>query len=130
MFENLEVLRMAGAMAAHAGRRNAVVARNIAHADTPGYAARDLAPFAQSYADTGRDIAMRVTRPGHLTPAGRPAAAHDTASVAAESVATPNGNSVALEREMLRAAEVRHQHDLALSIYRSATTILRTSLGR
>lgn len=130
MLENLEVLRMAGAMAAHAGRRNAVVARNIAHADTPGYTARDLAPFAQSYADAGGNSAMRATRPGHLTPADRPAAARETATVTAESGATPNGNTVSLEREMMRAAEVRHQHDLALSIYRSATTILRTSLGR
>jgi flagellar basal-body rod protein FlgB len=31
---------------------------------------------------------------------------------------------------MMKAAEVRHQHELALSIYQNALGILRTSIGR
>jgi flagellar basal-body rod protein FlgB len=42
----------------------------------------------------------------------------------------PNGNSVSLESEMVKAAEVRQQHDMALSIYRSTSDILKLALGR
>ena len=42
----------------------------------------------------------------------------------------PNGNTVSLETEMVRATEVRHQHEMALSVYQSALGVLRTSLGR
>ena len=43
---------------------------------------------------------------------------------------SPNGNTVSLEDEMVKAADVRHQHELALAVYSSALNILRTSLGR
>ncbi len=65
MFEKLEIFRMAGAMAQHATARQSVIAENIAQADTPGYKARDVAPFAQTYkADDSQQ--MRKTRAGHL----------------------------------------------------------------
>ena len=45
MFEKLELTRMAQALAAHAGARMAVIAQNVANADTPGYKAKDLPDF-------------------------------------------------------------------------------------
>ena len=41
MFEGLEIFQLAGGVARHAASRQAVVAQNIANADTPGYRARD-----------------------------------------------------------------------------------------
>jgi flagellar basal-body rod protein FlgB len=123
MFQSVEISRMAQAMARHAGARQAVIARNIAHADTPGYKAQDLPGFAASHA---AGDGLRTTRAGHATSqvafAARP--------VTGGSAAAPNGNSVSLETEMVKAAEARQQHDMALAIYRSVSTILRTSLGR
>ena len=49
MFEKIEMMRMARAMGAHASHRQVTVARNIANADTPGFKAQDLQPFADSY---------------------------------------------------------------------------------
>lgn len=46
MLENINLFRMAASMAAHAGSRQAVIAQNIANADTPGYKARDVTAFA------------------------------------------------------------------------------------
>ena len=43
---------------------------------------------------------------------------------------SPNGNSVSLEEEMVRAAEVKSSHDRSLTIYRSGLDLLRSSLGR
>ena len=126
MFENLEIFQMAGAMTRHAGTRQSLVAENIAQADTPGYKARDLASFADTYR-TEDGTTMRATRSGHLTDSQQNYTAQAIASTGSES---PNGNNVSLETEMMRAVSVRQEHDQALAIYRTSLGILRSSLGR
>lgn len=125
MFEKLDVVRMAQAMAAHAGARQGAIAGNVANADTPGYKATDLPDFASTYRDSGGD--MRATRPGHVASGDPEMALVRRKTGGAEA---PNGNTVSLEGEMVKAVEVRQQHDMALAIYRSTSDILRASLGR
>jgi len=127
MFEKLEIARMAQALAAHAGARQAAVAQNVAQADTPGYRAVDLPDFAAAYRDAGDASRWRATRPGHIPQA---AGGLDTQPRAVRGAASPDGNTVSLEAEMVKAAAVRQDHDMALSIYRSVSDILRASLGR
>ncbi|SLN12649.1 Flagellar basal body rod protein FlgB [Aquimixticola soesokkakensis] len=133
MFEKLEMFKMAQGLAQHASARQGAVAENIANADTPGYRAKDLVPFADSYQRAADGGAMRATRAGHRLSAqdsGAPAQQIAFSQVDTPDRSSPNGNTVALETEMMKATEVRHQHDLALSIYKSSMTILRTSIGR
>ena len=121
MYENLALLRTADQMARHAGARQAQVARNMANADTPGYRAMAIAPFSDSI---DRAPEMRATRPGHL--------GYGRTVPRAEQVngeASPNGNSVSVETEMLRAAEVEREHDRALSVYRHTLTVLRSVIS-
>ena len=125
MFEKLELTRMAQALAAHAGSRMGVIAKNIAHADTPGFKAQDIADFASVWKDSGQD--MRATRKGHLGAPSRMAAATSFDSGGSES---PNGNSVSLEKEMVKSIEARQEHEMALAIYRSTSEVIRASLGR
>ena len=124
MFEKLEITAMAQSMAAHAGDRMSLIARNVANADTPGYRALDLPEFAQVY--EGGGLPMRATRPGHLGPDGQTAAL----AFATSDQASPNGNSVSVEAEMVKAAGARQEHEMALAIYRSTSGIIRASLGR
>lgn len=126
MFEKLEIVRMAQAMAAHAGARQSEIARNIANADTPGFRARDLRPFGEVYDNP--DGGMRVSRPGHLDAGSRAGEAAQDRLIAGST--SPNGNSVSLEAEMVKAVEVRQQHEMALAIYRSTSNVIRASLGR
>ena len=117
MFDRLEIFQLAGAQARHAASRQAVVAQNIANSDTPGYRARDIADFAETWrAMTADNRAGHGDLPVRVVDAGTPA--------------SPNGNSVSLELEMLRGIEAQRAHDRALRIYGSAMSILRTSLGR
>ncbi|MFD0859991.1 FlgB family protein [Roseovarius aquimarinus] len=127
MFDTLQIFRMAHAMAQHAGARQAVLARNIANADTPGYAARDIAPFTDSVG-SGAGQALKATRPGHLSGAFGGHAAD--IRMRHGGTADPNGNSVALEQEMLKAVDAKRQHDRALAIYKSSLTVLRAATGR
>jgi len=126
MFQQPEIMRMAQAMASHAAQRQNAVAQNIANADTPAYAARDLAAFAETYAAEG--MALRQTRPGHLDAGGSPAAVMIPREDPGNR--SPNGNSVSLESEMVKSVEVKRQHDLALTLYKTSLGVLRTSLGR
>jgi flagellar basal-body rod protein FlgB len=136
MYHNLAILRMAGQMAGNAALRQSAVAQNVANADTPGYKAVDAPSFADTYrADQG--LTLRTTREGHLGDSGAsgPGMAAQDGSVGLTprrdpGTESPNGNTVSLEREMVRAAEMRQQHDMALAIYKTAQQVLRTSLGR
>ncbi|WP_299947454.1 FlgB family protein [uncultured Ruegeria sp.] len=127
MFYDLNVFKTAYAMATHAGQRQAVISRNMANADTPGYKPRDIEAFQQAFENSGREVAMAATRAGHLH-GGTPD--QPWAEYTATASGDPNGNGVSLEQEMLKAVEVKRQHDRALAIYRSSIGILRTSLGR
>ncbi|UWR03092.1 FlgB family protein [Ruegeria conchae] len=127
MFSDLNVFKTAYAMATHAGQRQAVISRNMANADTPGYKPRDIEAFQTKFENTGREVAMTATRAGHLhgDPHQQPWAEYTTTETG-----DPNGNGVSLEEEMLKAVEVKRQHDRALAIYKSSIGVLRTSLGR
>ncbi len=127
MFEKLQIFQTADAMARHAATRQAVISQNVANADTPGYRARDMADFASVW-NPNKSGAMRATRASHLNgampqqmPGARPVATTDTA---------PNGNTVSLEEEMVKAARTKGQHSRALAVYRSGLSVLRASLGR
>lgn len=114
MNASLDILRLAQAHATHAGLRQRVIAQNIANADTPGYRAQTAVPFDQY---------LRATREG------RSASALVIADRTPGSL-SPNGNSVSLEREMMRAAETRQSHELALGIYASVRDLVRAGIGR
>ena len=128
MFEKLQIFRMANAMATHAGARQSVVAQNMANADTPDYVARDVKPFQEIIEGGDKGFVPRATRPGHLHAANMPfdMGTHKIRNVEAD----PNGNSVSLETEMMKAVDVKRDHDRALAIYKSSLTVLRSALGR
>lgn len=126
MFEKLSLFQTASGMARHAVTRQETIAKNIANADTPGYRAKDVVSFADTY-QAEPQTALRATRAGHLN-AAEAAGLYQLHDAPGES--SPNGNTVSLETEMMKATEVRHQHDLALSVYKSSLNILRSSLGR
>lgn len=126
MFDQLDTFRMARALTGHATARQAIMARNVANADTPGYRAGDLRDFTESYARAG-NVTLRRTDPRHLAGAG-PDLTDRIIDAGGEP--SPNGNTVSLEGEMLRQAQIRKQHDLAVTVYKSSLTLLRTSLGR
>jgi flagellar basal-body rod protein FlgB len=127
MFESIDTLRKSSAMAVHAAGRQAVIAANVANADTPGYRAGDLRSFADTYR-TGGTLALRSTRPDHIHTAASERIAPVVPDGRAE--ASPNGNTVSLETELVRSASAKRQHDVSLAIYRSSLDILRASLGR
>lgn len=127
MLEKLTVFKAAYAMARHAGARQAVLAQNLANADTPGYRARDLAPFTLAPGSQKSSASMMATRTAHLSGVGMNAPLQ--MSEARDRSADPNKNNVSLQEEMLNAVEAKRQHDRAIAIYKSGLNVLRSSLG-
>lgn len=127
MFESIAVLKTAHAMASHAGQRQTLTARNVANADTPGYRAMDLPTFADIYENRPVGSDLRATRGGHIVAPDRGTGGARVMDAGQEP--SPNGNTVSIENEMIRGAGIRHEHDMAMSIFSTARDILRTSLG-
>lgn len=121
MFQNLTLFQSASGLARHAGAQHRVIARNIAHADTPGFQAQRLRPFTVE-----GGAAMSQTRPGHL--GGASPAGYRTETLRAP--AAPNGNTVSVEGEMVAAVDAQKDHNRALAVYRHGLTVLRSALGR
>ena len=128
MLEQLEIIRMASAMARHASARHRVVAENVANADTPGYTARDVQPFSHIVNET---LQMRATRPGHIGAGGPLQTASLPSVMVDEGVrAAGNGNAVSLGQELVKSVETQGQHRLALTMMQKTHQILRIGLGR
>lgn len=128
MFEKLEIFSVAQALAKHGAKRQSVIAQNVANADTPGYRARDMAAFSETYRST-RGHEMRATRAGHGFGAEPGGDVGRIETVYRPDAASPNGNNVSLEQEIFAAARAKSAHDRALAVYGSAMKILRTSIG-
>ena len=126
---DINTLSLASALAAHAAARQQVLAENVAHADTPGYRARDIADFASIVDGQHAAFAARTTRAGHI-PFGADARGFEPREQTALGAETPNGNTVSLEDQMMRAAEVRQEHELAIGVYAKSLEILRAAVSR
>ncbi|WP_425409257.1 FlgB family protein [Hyphococcus sp.] len=118
MFNDLKILHTASLMARHSVQRHGQIAENIANADTPGFKAKDLEPFAQAYARSERSVVD-----------GASAKAFRAERVETPGVASPNGNTVSLEDQMSRSTQASRDHDTALTIYSKTLSMLRSSLG-
>ena len=108
-------------------RRQEVLARNIANADTPGFRARDVTPFPDHLLRAGAGgAALARTDPRHL--AGAAGAARDRPDAPSE--ITPDGNAVSLDEQAIKVADTDSAHALAMGLHRRWTGLFRTALGR
>jgi len=126
MFENLDIFRMSSTMARYAGKQQAVVAQNVANSDTPGFIPREMPAFEVAYLPTAESGQQRATRSQHL----HGSMGGDTlpAAIQIDAQASPNGNQVSLETEMLKSVDAKRQHDRAMAIYKTSLSVLRSTL--
>lgn len=110
-------------------QKQALIAQNVANADTPGFAPKDLKPFAfHAQMQTTQAAGVQaVTQPGHMiAPSARRAGGSAFKSGKAEvNETTLNGNSVSLEEEMMKMSEARMSYDAAIGFYQKSMNLLR-----
>jgi flagellar basal-body rod protein FlgB len=96
--------------------RQATVSSNVANANTPGYSARDVTPFASVLSHS--QLLMAATDPGHIQPAS--ASGEKVKAKPGESWdVVYSGNSVNLEQEMMKAGDVGRASSLNVNIVRA-----------
>lgn len=105
--------------------RQAVVAENVANANTPTYRAKDVTPFSEVLETTA--LQMSGSNPSHLVASAGRDFGIDEASQKPWDV-THSGNSVSLEQEMLKAGEVSRDFALSTSVAKSFHRMFMSTL--
>jgi flagellar basal-body rod protein FlgB len=107
--------------------RQATITGNIANANTPGYDALDVEPFADVMDQTR--LTMARTDGAHL--GGVDSATGGDAVKVAPSESwdiTNSGNSVSIEQELVKADDVSQSFSLDVSVVRAFHRMLLTSV--
>lgn len=140
MAQDLLIIDMARTLTRHSATRQALITENVANADTPNYRAKDVQSFADVYhppESTERDQGFHpyATRAGHTgsddTRSGTAGLDQmETLFLSRMGAESPNGNTVAIEDQMARGAEVRANHEMALGIMSKSLAMIRMTLGR
>ncbi len=108
-------------------RRQQVLAQNIANADTPGWTARDLRPFANVMADASGATPAR-TQPRHQQGTRDPLL--QSAALTPVAARGANGNAVAMEEQLINVANTESAQATAVNIMRKYMALFRLALGR
>jgi flagellar basal-body rod protein FlgB len=114
-------------------QRQGILSQNVANADTPGYAARDLkaVDFEQTLKDEARQNAggLMVTNARHIaiTPTSESGNFEETETPVSQD--TPGGNTVAIEEEMIKVADTQAQYAAATNLYSKAFAMMKTAIG-
>jgi flagellar basal-body rod protein FlgB len=111
-------------------QRQDVLSENVANADTPNYVARDLKPldFEHALGSAATSPSLVTTNVRHiaLTPShSGKFEDHETP----DQESSPNGNSVALEAEMVKVSDTQAQFQAAANIYAKAMTMMKEAIG-
>jgi flagellar basal-body rod protein FlgB len=115
------------------GERQRVIAQNVANADTPGYAPRDLKAFKFAAQLQTQQLGVTMqpaqTSAGHMPGGGAKRAGMSAGAFRAvkgvDSETTLDGNSVVLEDQMIKMSEARMQYDAAIGFYQKSMALLR-----
>jgi flagellar basal-body rod protein FlgB len=123
---DIGLFRLAEQRLAWVGRRQELLAQNVANASTPRYQPRDLPPFASALAHAGPAAAMVRTVPNHLIGASHAQAAR----LSRPRERAPDGNSVSMEDQLTKVADTAGTQQLVANLYRKYHGMFRTALGR
>ena len=116
----------------YVNQRERLLSENIANADTPGYAPRDLKPFSFEAMLRPRLglSGLAQTDAGHL--AGKPSSSDASANpyapqVAPDSETRLDGNQVVLEEQMSKMTEARIDYEAAIDFYQQSMNLIATA---
>ncbi len=118
MLSNMKILDTMSAMAGHAAERHAVIANNVANADTPNFKAQDLQPFSEIFLTSVLQPENIKSIQGRLI------------EMDAGDISSPNGNTVSLEQQMMLSTENKANHDMALAVYKKSLNMMKMAIGK
>lgn len=112
---------------AWAAQRQGVLAANIANANTPGFQARDIAPFSKVLSGYSAIQPVR-TQSGHMggtLPTGSAPLSHEPPTARAL-----DGNSVVLDQQLTKVADTETIQSLVTTVWKKYTAMFNIALGK
>lgn len=131
-FGKLPLFSLMSQRMAWLGKRQQVLAHNIANANTPGYRAQDLKEPSFKQLMQGADpshVRMAVTHTRHMG-GGQPANPQFKVVEDRDAEVTLLGNSVTLEDQVTKVAKAAMDHQVTVNLYRKHISMIKTALGR
>jgi flagellar basal-body rod protein FlgB len=122
---NIYLFEVASQKAQWLSARQTAIASNVANANTPGYRAVDIQPFA-AVLDSS-PVEMAVTDPAHLSSPQLQAVALREVEVE-PSEGTLSGNTVNLEQQMINLGDVNRDYSMSANIRRAFHQFLLSAL--
>lgn len=104
--------------------RQTAIAGNIANANTAGYAATDVEPFAKMLEGAGK-VTLASTEPGHF---GQSVEASIRRREIEGPKLMPSGNTVVVEDEFVKAGEVRRDFEMNAAIVKAFHRMLLSAV--
>ncbi|MFT6090856.1 flagellar basal body rod protein FlgB [Sulfitobacter sp.] len=122
---NLSIFGLASDRMTWLAARQQVTSENIANSATPSFQARDVTSF-QSMLDnqTSTDAGLVTTHANHIS--GRSVSTSGIREVndSTATAATLDGNTVNLEDQAIRSADISDQYRMAAQLYRKSYDLL------
>jgi len=115
--EPVNLFKLASSHNTWLSERQLTIAANIANADTPNFRAQDVAPFAASVENAR--MTMAISNPNHM-----PAPASATGAIVErqpenDPLTKHSGNTVSIDRELLKAQSVRKSFAMNAAIIKA-----------
>jgi len=115
------------------GQRQAVLAQNIANANTPGYKPQDLKQpdfkSMVSQSQSGSGIGLARTQAGHIGGGKAGGTGNHKVIETDGQETTPTGNAVILEEQLMKTSETRMDYAATLNLYRKHVNMIKTAIG-
>ncbi len=110
--------------------RQAVLAQNVANADTPGYLAKEMT--APNFgAMLGSSMKMATTNAKHMQAGNNGNSGSGKITPRANTYElNPIGNNVVLEEEVMRVAENQSEYQKTTSMYKKSLEMFKIALGK
>ncbi len=135
MLSGIDLFQVAGDRMRYLTERQTLIARNIANVDTPGYKAQDLEPFApvspaSGTASTGiQPVVLTQTNTAHLQLEPDAVASQQPVATQADyGGEKPSGNTVSVEEQMIKSADVSNAFAMASAVYAKSISIMKTAV--
>lgn len=130
-FSRIPLLNMLTKKMGWLSQRQVVLSQNVANGDTPGYQAKDLQPFdfKKELAGAGLRLQAKRTDAAHLAAGGGDGGGRRAKAAADKYEASPQGNTVVLEEEMLKISDTQMDHSMITNLYRKQMGMLKMAIG-
>ena len=108
-------------------QKQAVLAENVANANTPGYKQLDVTPLSFGDAMKQANVGMTVTDPRHIVPASM-AGVNAKTFQSKDTAVSLSGNSVDIEQQMTEVSKTSVDYQTMTAVYHKMLALMKISI--